>query len=333
METVAQIAGVSMMTVSRVLNGKSNVRPATRRKVEETIRAVGYTPNASARSLALAESPYIGLAYLNPSSGYLGQFLIGALDSARRLGLHIVLEPFGTRASDWPEELLAFSKKSRLRGLILPPPLCDDEKVLIAAREIGLPVIRVSPSNHDESCISVRIDEYRASFEMTELLLSHGHRLIGFLKGPLNQGATAQRFQGFAHAMSQGGQSINPDWIAEGDFAVGPALQAGLRILREKNRPTAIFASNDDMAAGVYAAAQQLGLTVPGDISIVGFDNQPIATSLWPNLTTVHQPIANMAFRAVELLSNPRNGINSRTERDYVFPFDIIVRDSVARPS
>lgn len=331
METVAQLAGVSMMTVSRVLNGKSNVHPETRKKVEETIRRVGYTPNFSARSLASAEAPYLGLAYLNPSSGYLGQFLIGVLAAARTTGLHVILEAFSEDPADWARELAAYCHESRIRGLILPPPLCDDPAVLAAAREIDLPTVRVSPSRHDEQFVSVRIDEYRAAFEMTELLLANGHRAIGFLKGASNQEAATQRFDGFVDAMRQAGYPVNEAWVGDGEFAPGPALEAGRRILGEKDRPTAIFASNDDMAAGVYTAAHQLGLGVPDDLSVVGFDDQPIAVSLWPALTTVHQPIADMAGRAVELLASPPKLTGEKARPDHIFPFKIIERQSVSR--
>ena len=328
METVAQEAGVSMMTVSRVLNGKTNVRPETRRKVEETIRKMGYTPNFSARSLASAEAPFVGLAYLNPSSGYLGQFLIGALSAARRGGLHVILEACSDESGDWVDELLAFCRQSQLRGLVLPPPLCDDPEVLDAAKGIGLTVVRVSPSRHNENFVSIRIDEYRAAFEMTLKLIEMGHTEIGFLRGPENQDGAMQRLAGFMDAMQQSGITIDKRWIANGDFAPGPALEAGKKMLKGKSRPTAIFASNDDMAAGLYTAALQAGLSIPNDISIVGFDDQPIAQSLWPALTTVHQPIVDMASRAIDVIAS-KNAASSKG-RDIIFPFEIVMRGSLA---
>ena len=323
MEAVAKLAGVSMMTVSRVLNGQSNVRSETRKRVEEAVRSIGYTPNLSARSLASSRSQFIGLAYLNPSSGYLGQFLIGALASARKAGLHLILESCSTVSGDWSEELISFCKQSQLRGLILPPPLCDDHYVLEAASKIGLPTVRVSPSNHVSGFISIRIDEYLASLTITNLLIENGHSRIGFLKGASNQEATVQRYSGFADAMQQAGLEIVDDWVKDGEFQLDKALAAGKQMLSSKHRPTAIFASNDDMAAGVYAAAHQLGLNIPDDLSVVGFDDQPIAKSLWPALTTVHQPIVEMAARAVDLLSGADGG-----DDDQIFQFEIVRRES-----
>lgn len=330
METVAEVAGVSMMTVSRVLNGKTNVHPETRKKVEDTMRRIGYTPNFSARSLASSKIPFVGLAYLNPSSGYLGQFLIGALSEARLEGMHVILEACSEDEADWAEELVAFCKQSQLRGLVLPPPLCDNPSVLEAASHLKLPSVRVSPSRHNSSFVSIRIDEYRAAFDMTKKLIEMGHNDIGFLKGPDNQDGAMQRYAGFEDAMQQSGISINQRWIEVGDFAPGPARQAGKRMLSRKSRPTAIFASNDDMAAGLYTAAHEAGLSIPKDISIVGFDDQPIAQSLWPSLTTVHQPIIDMAARAVSVIAaKPQPSAQSR---DIIFPFEIVMRDSLAVP-
>ena len=325
MEAVAKLAGVSMMTVSRVLNGQSNVRSETRRRVEDAVRIIGYSPNLSARSLASSRSQFIGLAYLNPSSGYLGQFLIGALASARKAGLHLILESCSTEAGDWCEELIAFCKQSQLRGLVLPPPLCDDPNVLAAAIGIGLPTVRVSPSKHVEGFTSIRIDEHLAALTMTNLLIENGHRRIGFLKGAANQEATVQRYAGFVDAMNLAGLEVVDHWVKDGEFKLDTALSAGKDILRRKDRPTAIFASNDDMAAGLYAAAHQVGLVIPNELSVVGFDDQPIAKSLWPTLTTVHQPIVEMAAKAVDVLFTEASG---NPDRDQIFQFEIVKRKS-----
>lgn len=335
MEAVARIAGVSTMTVSRVLSGKGYVGQETRRKVEETVRKTGYIPNFSARSLASAEAPFIGLAYLNPSGGYLGEFLIGALSAARGAGLHVILEACSFEPRDWADELSSFAKQSQLRGLILPPPLCDDESVLEAASMLDIPTVRVSPSRHEPGFASIRIDEYRAAFEMTTKLIKMGHRDIGFVKGPDNQEAAKQRHAGFVDAMQQAGVAIVRRWVGNGDFSPGPASDFGRRILSRKERPSAIFASNDDMAAGIYTAAHQAGLRIPDDISIVGFDDQPIAKSLWPGLTTVHQPIAAMAGRAVELIaaSSKNDPASTEAARDIIFPYEIMSRGSLAKPA
>ncbi|MEL7197760.1 MAG: LacI family DNA-binding transcriptional regulator [Pseudomonadota bacterium] len=330
METVAQMANVSMMTVSRVLNGKSNVHPKTRKRVEDTMRKIGYMPNSSARSLASSKNPFIGLPYLNPSSGYLGQLLIGALSETRKKGMHVLLEACSENPSDWAEELVAFCNQSQLSGLLLPPPLCDDPAVLEAVSQLNLRSVRVSPSRHEVRFTSVRIDEFQAAYEMTCTLIANGHSDIGFLKGPENQDGAIQRYAGFEKAMTEAGLAINHRWIKSGDFSPGPAREVGKGILSLVSRPTAIFASNDDMAAGLYTAALETGLSIPQDLSIVGFDDQPIAISLWPSLTTVNQPIIDMAAKAVSIIA--AQSANSPQPRDIIFPFEILMRDSLAKP-
>lgn len=334
MESVAKLAGVSTMTVSRVLSGKGYVGQATRQKVEDAVSLTGYVPNISARSLASAEAPFVGLAYLNPSGGYLGEFLLGALSAARRTGLHVIVEACSTKAQDWSDEVLAFARQPQLRGLILPPPFCEHAQVLETAGELEIPCVRVSPSQHVPGFPSIRIDEYQAALEMTLKLIEQGHKNIGFVKGPDNQEAARQRFAGFIDAMRESGLSVQERWIGSGDYSVGPALKFAQRILARKSRPSAIFASNDDMATGVYTAAHQAGLSIPEDISIVGFDNQPIARSLWPGLTTVHQPIAEMAEKAVSIVANHSRTtpVSAATARDIILPYEIIARGSLGPP-
>lgn len=335
MESVARRAGVSTMTVSRVLSGKGYVGKATRQKVEETVAEMGYVPNISARSLASAEAPFVGLAYLNPSGGYLGEFLLGALSAARRTGLHVIVESCSTNPGDWAEEVLAFARQPQMRGLVLPPPFCEDASVLEAAREIDIPCVRVSPSQYVTGFPSIRIDEYQAAFEMTQKLIAEGHKDIGFIKGPSNQEAARQRYAGFHDAMREAGLAIHERWIGQGDYSAGPALEFAKQVLGRKKRPSAIFASNDDMATGVYTAAHHAGLRIPDDLSIVGFDNQPIAQSLWPGLTTVHQPIADMAEKAVAIVASYSRSDNpeERTTRDIILPYQIIARGSLTKPN
>lgn len=334
MESVAQLANVSTMTVSRVLSGKGYVSKATRQKVEDAVSKLGYVPNILARSLASAEAPFVGLAYLNPSGGYLGEFLLGALSSARRTGLHVIVESCSTDPKHWAGEVLAFARQPQMRGLILPPPFCEDSSVLEAINDLEIPCVRVSHSKYVQGYPSIRIDEYQAALEMTQQLIKHGHQHIAFIKGPENQEAARQRFAGFVDGMHEAGLGLQDRWVGSGDYSAGPALEFAQKILARKNRPTAIFASNDDMATGVYTAAHHAGLRIPDDISIVGFDNQPIASALWPGLTTVHQPISEMAEKAVAIVANhSRSGPKGQSAgRDVILPYQIITRGSLASP-
>ncbi|WND03891.1 LacI family DNA-binding transcriptional regulator [Temperatibacter marinus] len=303
MKDVAEHAGVSMMTVSRVLNKEVKVRESTREKVMTSVSELGYKPNLSARSLAASKSFFVGSFYLDARSGYYAQFLVGALHKSRDVGYHLVVEPIPDAKEEWVYDSLSFYKESNLAGVILPPPLCESLPVVEALHSIEAPIVRVSPSKHDARAASIRIDEFQAAYDMTQYLLSHGHRKIGFILGADDQQASHQRYEGFCAALSEAGLSPNPKWIGKGEYRFKQALIAADYILKdENNRPTAIFASNDDMASAVYSSAHRHGLSVPQDLSVTGFDDTPIATTIWPALTTVKQPIDRMAAEAVETL-------------------------------
>lgn len=327
MKEVAELAGVSMMTVSRVISGQSKVREATRVKVMEAIDKLDYRPNLSARSLARSKSLFIGLFSTVPNSDYLGQILIGVLAEGRKLGYYIVLDSPVGNEKNWAEEVIEFCKASRLGGVILPPPLCDDKSVLRALQQSGTPVVRISAGDHKEHAATVRIDDYQAMYDMTDYLINCGHQRIAFMMGADNQLSSHARLAGFQDAMKDSGLFVPDEWVQGGDYDFPSALSTALEILKSsKGMPTAIVASNDDMAAAAYTAANQLGISIPDQLSVTGFDDTPRASTMFPTLTTVRQPITQMATRAVDLLVD--NG-NANKEEDNIFEYEIIKRDSV----
>jgi LacI family transcriptional regulator len=301
-EDVARAAGVSAMTVSRVINGGKNVRESTRHAVLEAVGKLNYSPNTAARSLAAGEATHIGLLYANPSAAYLSQFLIGALQAARRAGAHLVLESCESEDADEQAEATRRFATSDVQGVVLPPPLSEFQPILAELAAIGIPVVTVARGMPQEDSLNVRIDDYAAAVEMTRHLLDLGHRNIGFIKGHPNIAASHDRARGFADALREYG--VDPDRapMEQGYFTYRSGLVASERLLSLPEPPTAIFASNDDMAAATVSVAHRRGLVVPGDLSVVGFDDTALATSVWPELTTVKQPISAMAETAVELL-------------------------------
>ncbi|HEU0100375.1 MAG TPA: LacI family DNA-binding transcriptional regulator [Allosphingosinicella sp.] len=301
-EDVARAAGVSAMTVSRVINGGKNVRESTRTAVLEAVRSLNYSPNTAARSLAAGEATHIGLLYANPSAAYLSQFLIGALQAARRAGAHLVLESCESEDADEQAEVTRRFATSDVEGVVLPPPLSESEPIMAELAAIGIPVVTVARGVPQEDGLNVQIDDYEAAVEMTRHLLELGHRNIGFIKGHPNHVASHDRARGFADALREYG--VDPDGapVEQGYFTYRSGLAASERLLSLPEPPTAIFASNDDMAAATVSVAHRRGLVVPGDLSVVGFDDTALATSVWPELTTVKQPISAMAETAVELL-------------------------------
>jgi LacI family transcriptional regulator, galactose operon repressor len=330
MHEVAKHAGVSPMTVSRALSGDAHVEAATRQRVQAAVKELGYQPNVAARNLARATSLHIGLLYNNPSAAYLNELLVGVLEQSSQAGSQIVLEKCGVR-----NERTAIDRLVRdgVGGIILPPPLSDSNIALEALRTANIPFISVATGRPEAEGLSVRINDEEAAAAMARYLLSLGHKDIGFIVGAQNQTVSAQRQAGFEAALREADVPVRAEWVKQGSFTYRSGLAAAEQILESSQRPTAIFASNDDMAAAAITVAHRLHMDVPRDLTIVGFDDTPLATTIWPALTTVRQPVAAMARKALELLLEEfrlrRLGQTLGTVQ-HVMNFTLVKRDSSA---
>jgi LacI family transcriptional regulator len=331
---VARVAGVSPMTVSRVINADANVRDATRDAVNAAINQLNYAPNRAARSLAGAAQLRIGLLYSNPSAAYLSEFLVGSLDQAGKGDLQLVVEKceIGDHELEVAERLV----RGGIDGVILPPPLCDSRPVLDILLAARVPTVVVATGRAPERVGSVSIDDFRAAREMTAHLLDLGHVRIGFVVGNPNLTASAERLEGYYAALADRGVPQDSRLVAQGYFTYRSGLDAAERLLELSAPPSAIFASNDDMAAACVAVAHRRGLDVPGDLTVCGFDDSALATTIWPELTTIHQPIADMSRAAVDLLVSTiraeRTGRTVDEVRHLLLEYQLIRRQSDAAP-
>lgn len=295
---VAAAVGVSPMTVSRVINRQSGVGPEVRAAVEDAICALGYTPNVAARSLVTAAEPKVGVIYSNPSAAFMSDFLIGVFEEASARGVRLVLLK-GEGGKPPAEARLKQLAASGVAGFILTPPLGESPAVLDLLGETGLPLAAVG-AHGVTNAICVRIDDRRAAYEMTRHLIELGHRQLGFIVGNPDQAASAERLAGFQAAAREVGDVRTS--IAQGDFSFASGLAAAEQLLDADPMPSAIFASNDDMAAAVISVAHRRQLDVPGALAVVGFDDTPAAVMQWPPLTTVHQPVRELASEALRVL-------------------------------
>ncbi len=325
---VARRAGVSPMTVSRVVNGELSVRSATREAVELAVRELNYSPNLAARSLVTAEVR-IGVIYSNPSSAFLSEFLVGVLDAAQVVGAQVVL----VRSEEGDlTDLEAMNRLIRggVTGVILLPPHSESDSLRAALADAQLPAAVVAPGRPVRDMICVRMDDEAAAFEVGRLLLALGHRRIGLIGGAPKHASSHARRKGLESAVGEvAGATIA---FAQGHYDFESGLAAAEALLDRAERPTAIFASNDDMAAAAISVAHRRGMDVPGDLSVVGFDDTATALALWPPLTTVHQPVREMAASAVELLVLRVRGRDDGAPIDRVLRHDLINRQSVAPP-
>lgn len=300
-EDVAEAAGVSIKTVSRVLNHEPNVRDETRQRVEQAVAQLQYKPNLSARSLAGQRAYVIVLVYDNPSRNYLTEIQGGVLEACRARHFSLVLAPVDPDDRNYVPELVDLIDHSRADGVVLVPPLTDDTRLLDALQERQLPFASISPRT-PEGRFGVTLDERGAVRELMAHLIQLGHRRIGHIKGPPQHGAATWRHSGYREALKLAGIPYDTVLVVKGEFTFESGVEGARRLLDLPDPPTAIFAANDDMAAGVLRVAGERGLSVPRDLSVCGFDDTPLSRQIFPSLTTVRQPTNDMGRVATEEL-------------------------------
>ena len=330
---IAKLAKVSIKTASRVVRQESNVSPKTRTAVEAAMKALKYRPSVAPRATVGSRSYVLALIFDNPNTSYIVELLRGALDQARKDGYHLLVEPVNLASANVAEDITNLLVQSNLDGMILPPPLCDDPTILQALVSSGKPFARISPSISKEIGLRVEISDYAAAREMTMKLIQLGHTSIGFVTGRQGTATTRRRLDGFLSAMKDANLTVPDNFILEGTYEYRSGLEAGESLLKLAQRPTAIFASNDEMAAGLIAAAHKSGLSVPEELSIAGFDDSVIATVVWPQLTTVRQPIKEMAAAAVNMVTKQCRGKTKDEATVRKLPIDLIMRESTALKS
>ena len=327
---VAAEAEVSIKTVSRVLNKEPKVRSSTRERVLRAARALHYEPNPQARGLKGRRTHSIGLLYENPQEfSYVQKALDGVFGACRSRNLSLLLRPCPEHVP--AEDVRQFVLQTRVDGVVLLAPLGDRPDILAMLQELETPMAQVSPGVTALDAISVNPRDKEACELLTEHVLSFGHRRIGFIQGDPRHGSSHKRMRGFLECLGRHGHAAQERLIAQGFFTFDSGRQAAHRLLRERPMPTAIIASNDDMAAGAIVAARELGLAVPEDLSVLGFDDSPIASHTWPPLTTMRQPISEMASAAAFSLVDH---IAGETEKPAHREFDceIVERESLSAP-
>ena len=328
--SVAKHAGVSKKTVSRVLNNEPNVSEATREKVQQAFKDLNYRPNPIARGLAHNRSFIIGCLYDNPSKSYITRVQSGALEACQERNYNLLIHPCELRGEPLIDNIETLISTSRVDGIVLTPPFSDNKELVDYLKLRSIPYSRVAPVILDDDSISIKSNDTQAAYDITKLLLSLGHHEIAFIKGHPDHSATEARYQGYVNALNEQGIAVTSDLVAEGNFSYHSGEDSARQILEGERRPSAVFASNDYMAAAVLKVASQMALKVPEQLSIAGFDNAPIARHIWPGLTTIAQPVEDMTRRAVCLLIDQINRSEPETNEE-IFEAKLIERESTAR--
>lgn len=322
---VARLAGVSIKTVSRVYNDEPNVRDTIRERVKEAGAELRYRPNAAARNLVERRSHLIGLFFENPSHSYVTELQVGALDRLRGTRYRLLIFPVENRA-DIRGSLIETAHASGLDGIIVTPPMSDDPEILQELIASAMPFARVAGDFNVHPTDSVAIDDEAATLDLMKYLLDMGHRRIAIVIGDLTHRSAQQRLEGYRRMLDEAGIDHNPDYEFEGGFSFSSGLAAGRKLLSLQNRPTAIFASNDDMAAAVLQIAYDYKIDVPAELTVVGFDDSAIASMVSPQITTVRQPIREMTRDAVDMLLHQIDTNNTSPSRH--IEYKLIIRQS-----
>ena len=330
---VAKLAGVSIKTVSRVVNKEPNVRESTKERVEKAVEELSYRPDQSARNLASHRSHLIALVYDDPSSyeipsaGYVIRMQAGVLRACRAANCELLIHPCNYQDKDVGLEIKTLIESVRPDGIVLAAPLSNMPKIVRAIGTTNTPFVRVSPGKKSGKAFSVSMNDRESSAEMTQYLASLGHKNIAFLTGHPQHEAVKNRFLGYQDGLRDSGLKFSQDLVEAGDNSIRSGEACAAKLLGRKRRPTAIFAANDDMAAGVVRVADRLGIDIPGELSVAGCDDVALAQQIYPALTTLRQPLSSMAERAAQVLIEHSKGKNPLRGED-TFEATLQIRES-----
>lgn len=325
-EDVSQAAGVSIKTVSRVLNKEKYVAAATRARVEAAVIALRFRPNFAARALAGHKSFQIALIYDNPSPYYAQNLQAGVRARCLESGYRMIAQPCDAQSDTLLEEICSLIGQAQLDGVILTPPFTERTDIKDELIRRGVKFVMTSPAITDDAVSCTYMDQTAAAAAMTAHLIALGHRRIGFVQGDPLYTSSARRLDGYQMALKHAGIAFDPVLVRKGLYTFETGSTAAQALLALPRPPSAIFASSDDMAAGVLATAHRMGVLVPEQLSVAGFDDTDLARVVWPPLTTVHQPVRDLGYAAADLLFAESSDTEQRE-----LPFAIIERGSTAR--
>jgi LacI family transcriptional regulator len=329
---IARLANVSKKTVSRVINESPFVREETRARITEIIKRVGFTPDPQARALAFRRSFLIGLIYDNPNAPYVINFQEGALGALRRVGYELVVHPCDRHSEEFLTDIRRFITRQKLDGVVMLPPVSENPTLAEMLRRLGCPYIRVIAAALDDPRNLVMSRDRESAAEVAEHLAKLGHRRIAMIMGPRTFRSAIERLEGFSNALADRGLSLPPEFVAEGSYTFESGAACADVLLSRSPRPTAIFAGNDETAAGVYRTAYLRGVKIPDELTVIGFDDSPLASRLCPSLTTMRQPIREMGRAAAERVMAKIAGLDGPPPLASTFFPHLVVRESSGRP-
>ena len=326
---VAKHAGVSIKTVSRVMNNEPSVRQLTREKVQAVVDELNYQPNLAARNLAGTKSYSIAYVYDNPNAYYIIDMQEGILSACRQQGFELLIHPCDAKNDAITEEIVNMVKQSRVAGLVLTPPFSEMPEFVRRIKELDVKIVRIMSGDAapDDLSPCIMINDRDAALSITQHLINLGHEHIGFIAGGAEHKSTIERLLGYKQALSDNDMTIDERLIIDGEYSFESGVHGAKQLMSEDIRPTAIFSCNDEIAAGALFSARLMGINIPEQLSIAGFENSPFSRQTWPTLTTANQPNRQIAEQATNLLIAQ---IRNQSEKNVVTHYtpQLVVRDS-----
>jgi len=333
---VAKHAGVSIKTVSRVINNEPSVRQVTRDKVQAAVSELNYQPNLSARNLAGTKSFSIAYVYDNPNAYYVIDMQEGILSACKEQGFELLIHPCDSKKEDITDEVTNMLKHSRTAGLVLTPPFSEMPEFVNRMLALDVKVVRIMSGDEapDQLTPCVMVNDREAAQTITQHLIDNGHSKIGFIAGDAEHMSTIERYKGYRRALKANDIEFDKQLVIEGDYSFESGVQGAKNLMsNEKDKdklPTAIFSCNDEIAAGALFAARLMNISIPEQLSIVGFENSPFSRQTWPKLTTADQPNTEIARDAASLLITQIRKQESKTTLSQYVP-QLVVRDSTTK--
>ncbi|MFI4968829.1 MAG: LacI family DNA-binding transcriptional regulator [Lysobacterales bacterium] len=331
---VARRSNVSLKTVSRVINNETSVREGTRERVQRAIDELNYAPDQAARNLRSANSHALGLVYDNPNPYYVISVQNGVLAACHDQGFGLQIHPCDSTVPDLADELRDLVRRTRLAGLVLAPPMSERMELIRYLAANGIQFVRIisAAEDPDDGYPCVYVDDRDAAYDITEHLIQLGHQRIGFLWGGAAHRSSPERFKGYEGALKDYDIPLDKKLVIPGDYSFDDGFRGARRLFALRDRPTAIFGSNDEIAAGVLAAAKANGIDVPNELSIAGFEDSPFSKQSWPALTTAKQATEDIArHAALRLIAELKPTAGGTAPVNRGFSPQLVIRDSTAR--
>ncbi len=335
-KSVAEMAGVSIKTVSRVINKEGTVKPDTLQRVEEAIKALKYTPNKAARDLASKGASVLGYVYDNPNAYYIIDMQKGILDVCRKNNFELLIHPCDASSKNIAKELVDMVDTAQLAGLILSPPLSEMPEVLSELDQNQISYVRILSGDglFPSPLPYVLVNDFKAAYDITEHLISQGHKNIAFIAGEEIHKSTIERLNGYKAALEKAGIAIDESLIIKGTYSFETGVKSSETLLAMSPHPTAVFACNDEIAAGTLFGARMKGVDVPQELAIAGFENSPFSRQTFPPLTTASQPTNEIAQHAAASLIQYLRAKKAKAAHDnliHTFIPELVVRASTEK--